>query len=291
MALRDEPEVATTTIRSNGVPRLSRGVYRLQRHQSPFCIPSKAAGAFEHLFVGVAKRHIPLVLSYSPYQASTRNRPRLLTIDQLLGIAEQHFNKVELLPVDGVSHNKLNVTERNVNVECHAEVLISCTPKPLHSRAQSTIARLDLEEPAIRPSIMQHLRGYDGTWKFIARAIEPVTVRLKAARHMWVGFIIGHQDRIAAGLMSDAMKDTDGLWGLLRVCADCRRQPEFVIPILTAFLVSAHHPFRRAYAVGLSDGQKMQNIAGAWSDVEEVIDEPFWECSLAPPSWSCQLGN
>ena len=128
MALRDEPEVATTTIRSNGVPRLSRGIYRLERHQSPFCIPTKAPGAFEHLFVGVAKRRIPLVLSYSPYQASARNRPRLLTIDQLLGIAKRHFNEVELIPVDGMCHNKLNITERNVNVECHAEVLISCHP-------------------------------------------------------------------------------------------------------------------------------------------------------------------
>ncbi len=126
MALRDEPEVATTKIRSNGVPRLSRGVYRLQRHQSPFCIPTKAPGAFKHLFVSVAKREIPLVLSYSPYQASTRNRPRLLTIDQLLDIAKRHFNEVEIVPVDGISHNKLNLTERNVNVECPAEVLISC---------------------------------------------------------------------------------------------------------------------------------------------------------------------
>ena len=128
MALRDEPEVATTKIRSNGIPRLSRGVYRLQRHQSPFCIPTKAPNAFEHLFAIVAKRRIPLVISYSPYQASTRNRPRLLTIDQLLGIAKRHFNEVEIVPVDGMSHNKLNITERNVNVECHAEVLISCHP-------------------------------------------------------------------------------------------------------------------------------------------------------------------
>lgn len=128
MALRDDPEVATTKIRSNGVPRLSRGVYRLQRHQSPFCIPTKAPKAFEQLFVRVAKRRIPLVLSYSPYQASAGNRPRLLTIDELLGIAKRHFNEVELAPVNGMSHNKLNVTERNVDVECHAEVLISCHP-------------------------------------------------------------------------------------------------------------------------------------------------------------------
>ena len=128
MALRDEPEVATTKIRSNGVPRLSRGIYRLNRHQSPFCIPTKALGAFERLFVGVAQRRIPLVLSYSPYLAGERNRPRLLTVDQLLSIAKQYFSEVELIPVDGMSHNKLNITERNVNVQCHAEVLIICQP-------------------------------------------------------------------------------------------------------------------------------------------------------------------
>lgn len=128
MALRDDPEVATTKIRSNGVPRLSRGLYRLQRHQSPFCIPTKASGAFEHLFGRVAERRIPLVLSYSPYQAGAKNRRRLLTIDQLVGIANRHFNEVELVPIDGMSHNKFNITERNVNVESHAEVLISCYP-------------------------------------------------------------------------------------------------------------------------------------------------------------------
>ena len=126
MALRDEPEVATTKIRSNGVPRLSRGIYRLDRHQSPFCIPTKAARAFELLLSTVAERTTPLVLSYSPYQASTGNRPRLLTIDQLLDIAKRHFREVEIVPVDGISHNKLNIAERNVNVEYPAEVLISC---------------------------------------------------------------------------------------------------------------------------------------------------------------------
>lgn len=128
MALRDEPEVATTKIRSNGVPRLSRGVYRLQRHQSPFCIPAKAADAFEQLFARVAARGTPLILSYSPYQVSTGNRPRLLTMDELLAIAEKHFNEVEPVPIDGVVHNKLNLLDRNVKVDYAAEVLITCRP-------------------------------------------------------------------------------------------------------------------------------------------------------------------
>ena len=126
MALRDEPQVSTTKIRSNGVPRPSRGLYRLERHQSPFCIPTRAPGAFERLFVGVAERRTPLILSYSPYEARARNRPRLLTIDQLVGLAKRHFDIVEVIPVGGVSHNKLNVTRRNVHVEGHAEVLIKC---------------------------------------------------------------------------------------------------------------------------------------------------------------------
>ena len=126
MALRDEPEVSTTKIRSRGVPRLSRGLYRTKRHQSPFCIPTKAPGAFERLFVEVARRRIPLVLSYSPYEAHANHRPRLLTIDQMLGVAKRHFDEVALIPVDGMSHNKLNLTKRNVNVDCHAEVLIRC---------------------------------------------------------------------------------------------------------------------------------------------------------------------
>ena len=128
MAVRDDPEVATTKIRSNGMPRLSRGVYRLQRHQSPFCIPTKAPGAFDHLFSAVAKRRVPLILSYSPYQASTGNRPRLLTIDQLFYMAKRYYKEVEIVPVDGISHNKLNLSERNVDVEYPAEVLISCSP-------------------------------------------------------------------------------------------------------------------------------------------------------------------
>ena len=128
MALRDDPEVSTTKIRSNGVPRLSRGLYRLDRHQSPFCIPSKAQGAFQALFSGVAARRIPLVVSYSPYQATAGNRPRLLTLDELLDLARRSFGDVECTPVDGMAHNKLNLTERNVPVDGPAEVLIRCVP-------------------------------------------------------------------------------------------------------------------------------------------------------------------
>lgn len=128
MARHDEPEVSTTKIRSRGRPRLSRGHYRADRHQSPFCIKSRARGAFEELFRGVAGRGIPLVLSYSPYQRETGGRPRLVAADDLVRLARQRFRRVDCRSIAGVAHNKLNTAARNVQVEHHAEILLVCAP-------------------------------------------------------------------------------------------------------------------------------------------------------------------
>lgn len=127
MARHDEPVISTTAIRSVGDPRLSRGHYRVDRHQSPFCIKSKAALAFRELFSGISNRRIPAVVSYSPYGVESANRPRMLTIDELQQIAQDHFRSVEVRPVEGISHNKLNLSSRNVRVNHHAEVLLVCT--------------------------------------------------------------------------------------------------------------------------------------------------------------------
>ena len=128
MARHDEPEVSTTKIRSRGRPRLSRGHYRADRHQSPFCIKSQARRAFEELFRGVAGRGIPLVLSYSPYQRETGGRPRLIAVDDLTLLARQHFSRVDCRSIAGIAHNKLNAAVRNVQVEHPAEILLVCTP-------------------------------------------------------------------------------------------------------------------------------------------------------------------
>ena len=128
MARHDEPEVSTTKIRSRGRPKLSRGHYRADRHQSPFCIKSRARGAFEELFRGVADRGIPLVLSYSPYQRETGGRPRLIAADDLARLARQRFRRVDCRSIAGVAHNKLNTAARNVQVEHHAEILLVCMP-------------------------------------------------------------------------------------------------------------------------------------------------------------------
>ena len=126
MARHDEPAVSTTKIRSRGRSRLSRGHYRADRHQSPFCIKSQVRRAFEELFRGVANRGIPLVLSYSPYRRETGGRPRLIAVDDLASLAGQHFSRVDCRRVAGIAHNKLNITARNVQVEHHAEILLVC---------------------------------------------------------------------------------------------------------------------------------------------------------------------
>lgn len=128
MSLRDEPEISTTTIRTEGIGRLSRGIYRADRHQSPFCIKTQASDAFEELCAKVVLRKVPLILSYSPYKEDTGNRPRLLTIDELFAIVRRHFKKTRSKIVDNIVHNKFNMTERNVDVDYAAEILVVCTP-------------------------------------------------------------------------------------------------------------------------------------------------------------------
>jgi serine protease Do len=80
MARGDDPQVSL--VRSGGRTSLSRGIYRRDRHQSPFCIRSEVAGAFTTLFRSTRVRDLPLSLSYSPSPNGTPSRPltRLLLI-------------------------------------------------------------------------------------------------------------------------------------------------------------------------------------------------------------------
>jgi hypothetical protein len=75
IAVGDEPEVSL--MRLNGATRVSRGLYRAQRHRSPFCIKTQAPGAFADLFAGARALDGPLVLSYSPYAEGSADRPVL----------------------------------------------------------------------------------------------------------------------------------------------------------------------------------------------------------------------
>lgn len=122
LARRDNPAIARNP--GSNANELSRGLYRDDRHQSPFCIRSQAAGAFRELFELASKSGANMVLSYSPFELSAH--PRLMHIDALLSLAREFYRSVELESVDGVSHSKLNHSRLNFDMPPEAEVLIVC---------------------------------------------------------------------------------------------------------------------------------------------------------------------
>jgi adenine-specific DNA methylase len=121
----DDPGVSTTRIRSRG-ETYSRGMYRADRHQSPFCIRSQAPAAFEKLFAGVQALRAPLVLSYSPF-ASGDAHPRVVGIDQVTALARRYFKKVEVTSAGRFSHMKLNATRLHLEASEEAELIFLCS--------------------------------------------------------------------------------------------------------------------------------------------------------------------
>lgn len=126
LCLRDDPPVSIIEI--DGTKQLSRGVYRLDRYQSPFCIRSQARKAFERLFDAVRQHECPLVLSYSPFLPDSNARPRLLTVTDIVELAKRSFRRVEVASGGRISHNKLNTVKLNSEVTYDAEVLLLCEP-------------------------------------------------------------------------------------------------------------------------------------------------------------------
>lgn len=125
MSLRDNPEI--TMVNTNGKLRMSRGLYRTERHQSPFSIKTKANETFDKLFSGVSEKGVSLVLSYSPYNNTKDSTPRVQTVNELLQMANQYFDRVELISIEGFVHSKLNAVDKNFEIPTDAEVLIVCT--------------------------------------------------------------------------------------------------------------------------------------------------------------------
>lgn len=123
-ALRDDPSVSANTLR--GITAASRGVYRADRHQSSFCIRSEAPNAFDGLFGRVAKKGVPLVLSYSSYASEKNAHPRVMAMDDLIRLAKNHFRKVELTSVGKFSHSRLNRHDLNKEISYEAENFLIC---------------------------------------------------------------------------------------------------------------------------------------------------------------------
>lgn len=128
LALGDDPGLSTVAGSAGETP--SRGLYRRDRHQSPFCIARQVDGAFDALFSGAAEKAVPLVLSYSPLSEGTAARPRtrLMTIDGICTLAAAHFANVSVETAGRIAHSKLNAKHLNAAVSYDAEVLVLCTP-------------------------------------------------------------------------------------------------------------------------------------------------------------------
>jgi len=125
LCLRDNPSVSTTL--TGGVRSISRGIYRENRHQSPFCIKSQAPDAFDTLFSKSRNLNATLLLSYSPYDESANSHPRLLTIKELKKIANRYYRHIEIVTPGGFSHSKLNSTNRHLPSSKVAELLMICS--------------------------------------------------------------------------------------------------------------------------------------------------------------------
>lgn len=126
MCLGDHPKLSRTNL--NGGHSVSRGAYRADRHQSPFCIRSQAPGAFEELFKLVSERRASLVLSYSPQAEGDRVHPRVMRLSDITTIAKRHFRNIEIRLSDTLVHSKLNRTDLHLETPEIAEVLLVCQP-------------------------------------------------------------------------------------------------------------------------------------------------------------------
>lgn len=125
IALEDFPDISTVKI--NGIEKTSRGVYRLGRHQSPFCIKSMAYNAFEEMFIELKNKNLKLVLSYSPFDKNSQGTPRMISIDNICNLAHKYYENVNIMALDNIVHNKFNTRERNFDVNCPAEMIIICS--------------------------------------------------------------------------------------------------------------------------------------------------------------------
>ena len=124
LCLHDAPKISTTF--PNGKGGLSRAVYRNDRHQSPFCIKSKAPQAFDEMFKYVHEAQASVVLSYSPFDANSGTTPRLLSIEGIVDIARKYYQNVEVVSPGQFMHSRFNRQDNNYEINYEAERLIIC---------------------------------------------------------------------------------------------------------------------------------------------------------------------
>lgn len=124
MCLRDAPQIAVVVKKGMTVP--SRGLYREDRHQSPFCIRSEAPRAFSELLTATSSYNVPVVLSYSPHEAGDGTHPRVMSASDIVAVAKQHYRRVDVGLLVGSTHNKLNRSDLGLVQRQHAEMVVKC---------------------------------------------------------------------------------------------------------------------------------------------------------------------
>lgn len=122
IAIGDEPGISLVGKRSDRQP--SRGLYREDRHQSPFSVVSQAPSAFDALFSSVASQGANLVLSYSPLPDNDKPRERVMSMNDIMDLVRVHFPTVEVREVRDVVHSKFNNASLNATEAADGEVLI-----------------------------------------------------------------------------------------------------------------------------------------------------------------------
>lgn len=124
IALRDNPTISR--VKSNGKETLCKGIYREDRHQSPFSIKTKSELAFRELFQKISTKKMSLVLSYSPYDKNKNSTPRIYSVEELEIMAKEYFDEVKVLSVGQFVHSKLNKIDTKLEASDEAEILIIC---------------------------------------------------------------------------------------------------------------------------------------------------------------------
>lgn len=81
--------------------RIVKGRYRIERHQSPFCIKTKVRGAFAEMFDGVKASSSDLLLSYS--------NTGMIDIEVLIALAKEHFGAEYEVWVEVMNHTHMTM--------------------------------------------------------------------------------------------------------------------------------------------------------------------------------------
>lgn len=93
-----------------------KGRYRVDRHQSPFCIRTQVRSAFNNLFDGVKQSSSDLLLSYS--------NTGMIDIDELINLATESFGGGYQVWFENIDHDHMTMGRKNDRARQVRESLI-----------------------------------------------------------------------------------------------------------------------------------------------------------------------